>query len=89
MEELFDWTRLKRKARDDLNNEVKAGRIEKPDVCQICGRPDDDLEGHHYSYVSHPRKAIWLCLRCHKVADALRRDDRFDWERASTIGMSV
>lgn len=47
----------------------------KPSQCQICGREDDRLEGHHYDY-DKPLDVTWLCKRCHSVAHKIINEDK-------------
>jgi hypothetical protein len=42
---------------------VKAGRLAKPDKCQICGK--SPAQAHHPDY-SRPLDVLWLCLACHR-----------------------
>lgn len=54
---------------------LKAGAMQKPHECSICGKPDTEsrMEAHHYDY-SKPLNVIWLCTSCHGVADRARRE---------------
>lgn len=48
---------------------VKAGFLERPAVCQACGRPSrgrggkNNLHAHHDDY-NQPLTVRWLCLSC-------------------------
>lgn len=53
--------REKIRARDTLNNAIKAGRLSKK-PCIICG--DEKVHGHHYDY-SKPLDVKWLCRKHH------------------------
>jgi hypothetical protein len=51
------------RARDKLRKEVKAGRITKPDYCQLCGHPAN-LLGHHWRGYAFPLDVWWICNSC-------------------------
>ena len=52
---------------------LKAGVIEKPDLCQVCGKkPDKRIEAHHEDY-SKPLDIVWCCSKCHDELDRARR----------------
>ena len=71
--ELWNKKRERRRCRDQANNALKAGRIQRSDSCQICGSREAALEMHHHSYA--PGKGvqvIWTCRSCHLQADKLR-----------------
>jgi hypothetical protein len=51
-------------ARNIINNALRAGLIEKPTVCEICGKESSHIEGHHVDY-SKPYEVHWLCKECH------------------------
>lgn len=46
---------------------LKKGKIKKPIHCQNC-KQLNKLEGHHNDY-SKPLKVLWLCKKCHILAD--------------------
>lgn len=52
------------KARETVNNAVKAGKIIRPTLCQDCGN-GGRLHGHHADY-SKPLSVEWLCVSCHR-----------------------
>ena len=52
------------RARWELRNAVKAGRITKPDHCEECGQIGR-LHGHHEDY-ARPLEVVWLCPECHR-----------------------
>lgn len=54
----------KAKAREKLNDEIKAGRIIKPTSCS-CGAIGV-IHGHHFDY-SKPLEVVWVCTKCHAV----------------------
>lgn len=56
----------KYKARTDLNNALKLGKIVKPNHCEQCQQATKSrkLHGHHEDY-SRPLDVVWLCQACH------------------------
>ena len=54
---------------------LNAGRLTKPRHCSGCGRPDTEcrIEAHHADY-ARPLDVIWLCTKCHRRMDAMRRE---------------
>ena len=46
-----------------VNNRVRDGKLEKPDLCSVCGQKGR-LHGHHDDY-SLPLSVRWLCPQCH------------------------
>lgn len=58
------------KARAAVQNEVRRGRIAKPERCQECGCVAR-VEAHHHAGYDRPLDVLWLCKRCHVAADAL------------------
>jgi hypothetical protein len=53
----------KRAAHVILGSYVSTGRIDKPDVCSICGA-GGRIDGHHHDYAK-PLEVEWLCRKCH------------------------
>lgn len=53
----------KAKARSNISNAIKLGKIERSVFCEECGLPAK-TEGHHPDY-SKPLEVIWLCPECH------------------------
>ena len=47
-----------------LGNAVRDGRIEKPEICTICGAKSSRIHGHHHDY-SLPLAVLWCCPKCH------------------------
>ncbi len=56
----------KNKARWDLKNAVRAGKVIKPDNCSVCHEVviPARLHGHHPDHTK-PLEVIWLCNVCH------------------------
>ena len=62
---------MKRAARLALGNAVKAGKVVKPEICDVCSQPAP-LHGHHDDY-SKPLEVIWCCVPCHTAIHAYWR----------------
>lgn len=56
--------KVKCKARSAANDEIRRGKITKPDNCSRCNSTVK-IEGHHEDY-SKPLEIIWLCESCHQ-----------------------
>ena len=54
---------------------LNAGVLTRPDHCSGCGCPDTErrIDAHHADY-GRPLDVIWLCTRCHRRMDAMRRE---------------
>jgi hypothetical protein len=48
-----------------LCDNIKAGKISKPENCSKCGKRTADLHGHHEDYAKR-LEVRWLCRVCHK-----------------------
>lgn len=46
-----------------LYDNIKSGRIKKPEKCSVCNEVKK-IEGHHRDY-SKPLEVVWLCRICH------------------------
>ena len=56
----------KLKARSDLNNAVRDGRIVRPSTCSLCdANGGRSIVAHHGDY-ARPYTVIWVCTNCHK-----------------------
>ena len=51
------------KARNQINNAVKLGKIDRPDYCQRCNKKRL-TQSHHPDY-SKPFEVTWVCRKCH------------------------
>ena len=50
---------------------VRAKKRPRPDnVCEVCSKYTTRLEYHHWD-TSHPSLGLWLCRRCHYMAEAI------------------
>jgi len=58
---------IKIKARRIAYKAFKEGKVEKT-PCQKCGK--EKVEMHHPDY-AEPLQIVWLCKRCHMMADGL------------------
>lgn len=59
------------KAHQVLRTAVKQGMVIKPEHCSNCNKPGK-IEGHHDDY-SKPLDVDWLCTRCHKNLNHLKK----------------
>lgn len=69
VEERREWkasNREKTKAHNNLNYEIRAGRMERG-ACEVCGNAKTDA--HHHDY-SKPLDVRWLCRRHHILEHA-------------------
>lgn len=61
--------RDKRLAHQALNNAVKSGRINRPNICSMCNKVGKIQGHHHLGYSKENRfNVIWLCRSCHEWA---------------------
>lgn len=51
-------------ARKKLQHAVERGEIQRPTICQECGRSGVLIQAHHADY-SKPFEVDWLCSKCH------------------------
>lgn len=72
------------KARDQLAQAVRSGRVQKPERCESCDQ-QAELQGHHEDY-SKPLDVAWLCEPCHRVVHGrlllIDQDDKGGGENA-------
>jgi hypothetical protein len=53
-------------ARRALQYALKTGKVVKPNVCALCGKPDKLQAHHHRGYAEEFRLDVtWLCSPCH------------------------
>ena len=66
MRKQFPKTPTYIKARSQLNNAVRAGKIDKPDYCHVCNRPVESPRGivGHMKNIRKPLDVIWMCRFC-------------------------
>lgn len=56
--------RHKRNAHCKVQRAIEKGLLIKPNSCQICGKTNCEIQGHHHDY-SKPLDVIWVCTECH------------------------
>lgn len=54
----------KKNAHAKVKSAVDRGLLIKPNACQICGKTNCEIQGHHHDY-SKPLDVIWVCTECH------------------------
>lgn len=66
-----------------LHRAVDAGKLVKPDTCQLCGRNCQHIRigGHHYKGYNYPLDVWWVCQRCNGLLE-FRHDDSLTLEAA-------
>lgn len=57
----------KQKARRKLYEQIKLGKVIRPNICSVC-LLSKKIEGHHTDY-SKPLDVIWCCRSCHAILD--------------------
>ena len=60
------------KANGIINDMLRAGKLERPNTCCMCGikcKP----QAHHPDY-SKPTEIIWVCTKCHALIHRTIRD---------------
>ncbi len=75
-------------ARDKLRKEIKAGRIVKPDICQLCDSVTNEIIGHHWRGYAYPFDVWWICRSCN-THPQLKHDGSQSLEQARAIMNSV
>lgn len=65
----------KYKAHYKMRDNMRDKKIEKPELCSVCGKKKN-LEGHHHDY-SKPLDVLWVCRKCHiRIHKDLRELER-------------
>lgn len=72
-------------AKDKINNLLKAGKLTKGGQCQMCGK-HTEVQGHHADY-KKTEEAIWVCRKCHALADRRRKEE--DSPRVKYTGLDI
>jgi hypothetical protein len=55
-----------------VRSATEVGVLVRPNACLACGKACKP-EAHHVNYAK-PLEIIWVCKRCHGIADDFRRD---------------
>ncbi len=74
---------LKKEAYYIFNTALCQGTIKRPVNCEVCGKADYRIEGHHNDY-REPLKVHWLCYPCHDYVHRL-----IDRVRKGTFGGKI
>jgi hypothetical protein len=46
---------------------IQSGRLKRPITCSSCFKVDQNIQGHHDSYLFEDRLNVrWLCVSCHR-----------------------
>jgi len=61
-------------------------RRTRPEKCELCSRPTKRLVYHHWDN-DNPAKGLWICSRCHWVAEAIEAVSKQDKLVNSYIAM--
>jgi hypothetical protein len=60
----------KHAARHAIEHGIRAGKIERPTICNQCGKEGKTEAHHHLGYSPENRlDVVWLCGKCHSLAD--------------------
>ena len=51
-----------------VHKALKSKHLTRPDHCSQCGKTDARIEAHHPDY-NKPLEIVWLCKRCHALAN--------------------
>lgn len=62
------------RAQAALRRAVDRGEIIRPDKCEICGKTNFEIIGHHEDY-SKPFEAAWCCKSCHSQIHVGKSED--------------
>ena len=54
----------RRRARQIVRTEIRAGRMVRPDTCSYCDKGGRKIHAHHEDY-TQPLLVEWLCTKCH------------------------
>ena len=65
--ELSSDKKLKTKARNFINHNIKRGKIIRPEVCSNC-HCHGSIQFHHPNY-NKINEGMWLCCSCHRKLD--------------------
>lgn len=57
----------KQRAHDKVLRAIKAGKLERPDHCELCGKECKPHAHHWHGYDDdHVLDVQWLCAKCHR-----------------------
>lgn len=73
-----------------LRRAVAAGKIIKPDNCQLCGRGCKHIRisGHHHRGHEHALDVWWICQRCNNLLK-FKHDGRLTFSEAKLMVTAV
>ena len=63
------------KARQNLIQAIKKGKVIKPLKCSVCHQKKR-LDGHHEDY-KKPLQVIWMCRQCHRAYHKRQEFNKF------------
>lgn len=75
----------KRNANRCVEVALDTGDLVKPGTCSGCGA-DGRITAHHADY-EKPLDVVWVCPKCHKALDAIRREREGKKPNANTKGV--